>query len=498
MHRGKNQRGWAIAVVAVAICAGLADPVMAQKFARSRSTLTTPAPEFSPSDSASSQPSPPERPRIKSHKVAPRTSSLPNAVRSRTPRFAPSPFVPDWQRSPTASRRGRVIRHSQGQQIEPQEGDIIIEEPNFSGAEAIGPGVVDGATSGPLSPRSPSRVFQDDSPVVGDAVIDADILDDGTVIEEGDIISDDRFSFGGACGSCGKVPFAGPISPYYDLGSSSRPPVPCDGICIPRHWVDEIALFAGPQGFVSPVDMGSNGNFGYHEGVNLSGQFGRWLGLGPLGLGYQVGATFLQSDFQGATILGPKGVSRNQQFFTAGIFRRAHAGYGLQGGVVYDYMHDTFYAKYSVAQVRVELSYLTLAGHEFGYWGAYHIHDGHDIVAGVPFGFRTIDLYNAFYRYNFANGTQGRVWAGGTGNKGGDLGGDVRLPLSNQWDLWAWYNYMIPGAGSTSGGSAQQAWNLTFNIVWYPGRKPQGVHNTPFRALFAPADNNWLISRPTM
>lgn len=493
----KKRRSWAVSVAWLVAVFGIALPARAQKFARSRSTLASPAPEFSPSESQAAESLPEKRPVIKS-KTAPRTTVMPNTRRSRSPRLSPSPFVPNWQRSPVAGRRGRVIRHQAGQQIEPQEGDIIIEEPNFSSGESIGPGVLDRTATGTLSPRSPSSIFQDDSQVFDGAIVDGDMMEDGTVVEDGEIIGDDGDgSVFGACNSCGKVPFAGPISPYYDLGSSSRPPVPCDGICIPRHWVDEIALFVGPQGFQTPVDLGS-GNFGYHEGVNLSGQFGRWLGLAPLGLGYQVGATFLQSDFQGSTIIGPKGVSRNQQFFTAGIFRRAHAGYGLQGGAVFDYMHDTFYTKYSVAQVRMELSYLTLAGHEFGYWGAYHVHDGHDVVAGVPVGYRTIDLYNAFYRYNFANGSQGRLWAGATGNKGGDLGGDVRLPLSNQWDLWAWYNYLIPGAGSTAGGSAQQAWNLTFNIVWYPGRKPHGVHNTPFRALFAPADNNWLFARPSM
>ncbi len=497
----KTQRGWAISGVCVAICAGWVGPAQAQKFARSRSTLAAPAPEFSAAESRPDDSPPVERPVIKSHRATGKTSVMPNSVRSRLPRLSTSPFTPSWQRSPTTGgRRGRVIRHAQGQQVEPQEGDIIIEEPNFSNAETIGPGIPERA-AGPLSSGRLPSLMQDDSELIDGSIMeDGEILSDGTLMEDGVMVGDDEdgLLLDGACNSCGKVPFAGPISPYYDLGSSSRPPVPCDGICIPRHWVDEIALFVGPQGFDTPVDLGRNANFGYHEGVNLSGQFGRWLGLAPLGIGYQVGATFLQSDFQGATVIPGPGVSRNQQFFTAGIFRRAHAGYGLQGGVVYDYMHDTFYAKYSVAQIRMEISYLTLAGHELGYWGAYHIHDGHDVVLGTQLGFRTIDLYNAFYRYNFANGTQGRVWAGGTGNKGGDLGADVRLPLSNQWDMWAWYNYMIPGAGSASGGSAQQAWNLTFNIVWYPGRKAHGVHNTPFRALFAPADNNWLIARPSM
>jgi hypothetical protein len=198
----------------------------------------------------------------------------------------------------------------------------------------------------------------------------------------------------------------------------------------------------------------------------------------------------------GNLVNGVQTKNRDQQFLTAGLFRRAHDGYGLQGGFVYDYMHDNFWAKYSVAQVRAELSYLTIYGHEFGFWGAFSVHDGHDVVGGSPIGFQTINMYNGFYRYNFQGGAQGRVWVGGTDRKQGILGSDFRLPLSNRWDMWGWFNYIVPGhAGFV--GATNQAWNLTLNLVWYPGRKANGVHHTPFRALFAPADNNWLISRPS-
>lgn len=441
--------------------------------------------------------------------MLPRQSSPVGSTRSRVS----SQFVPDWH-SPTVNGtrgRGRVIRQRPGQAIDPQDGDIIIEELNLSGGEIIGPGV----NAGPALGRAGTRGSRLGAAVSGDAGVQDDVvvgdngavLDDGTIVEgmpDGTVVDEDGnvieggdgLGMGG-CTDCGVVPFAGEVSPYYDLGSGARPPVVCDGVCIPRRFVDEIALFVGPHAFQGPVDLGRNGNFGYQQGVNLSGQFGRWLGLAPYGIGYQVGATFLQSDFQGATVASPQGQSRNQQFFTAGLFRRAHAGYGVQGGVVFDYMHDTFYSKYSVSQLRAEISYLTLAGHELGFWGAFNIHDGHGRVNGLLTNYSTLNLYNAFYRYNFANGTQGRVWVGGTGNNGGDLGADVRLPLSNQWDLWGWYNYVIPSAGAASGqGTVQQAFNITLNIVWYPGRRGHGVHNTPFRALFAPADNNWLIARP--
>jgi hypothetical protein len=556
MHRvWQSRKVWVTCGVLLASMTAGIQPVSAQKFARSRQAARSDgdhkaqlsSPPAHPDERPIQQPTVDEvfdgaetaapRPAARSPRSSDRGDAPrgPRTIRSRPagapamlPRMSspagsgrsrvPSQFVPDWH-SPMSGGtrgRGRVIRQRPGQAIDPQEGDIIIEEPNLSAGEIIGPGMNAGPAQGRPGTRG-SRLgaaisgdaAMEDDVVIGGAPGDGAIMEDGTVLEggmsDGTIVDEDGniieggdgFGFGG-CTDCGIVPFAGEVSPYYDLNSSARRAVRCDGICIPRRFVDEIALFVGPHAFKGPVDLGRNGNFGYQEGVNLSGQFGRWLGLAPLGLGYQVGATFLQSDFQGATVASPQGQSRNQQFFTAGVFRRAHAGYGVQGGVVYDYMHDTFYSKYSVAQLRAEISYLTLAGHEFGFWGAFNIYDGHGRVNGILTNYSTLDLYNAFYRYNFANGTQGRLWAGATGHNGGDFGADVRLPLSNQWDLWGWYNYVIPSAGAASGqGTAQQAWNLTMNIVWYPGRRGHGVHNTPFRSLFAPADNNWLIARPT-
>jgi hypothetical protein len=503
------QISWVIGGALLFGTVGTTDSAFAQKFARARSLV---------SDQDSESPLPamrsvPKRTTVKSRAANPKAGSLPRSASPFSyayPGTAPRPFVPGWQSSGSVSGKphGRVIRHVPGQPIDPQEGDIIYEEPNFGGAPILSPGQARtirqsgrGVTGGEvIAPGQPTPAGRNHPYVSGDGVespvIDGGTLPDGAVIEgeDGDVIYDGDGTDGCGCGDCSYSNSQwGPC--YYD-DCESHCSVPCDGLCIPRRFIDETSLFLGTQGFTGPLDVGRNGNFGYHEGVNFAGHFGNWLGLGNLGLGYQVGATFLQSDLNGNIVNGVQTKGRDQQFLTAGLFRRAHDGYGLQGGFVYDYMHDNYYAKYSVAQIRTELSYLTLFGHEFGYWGAYRVHDGHDFVAGRFVGFQTVDMYNGFYRYTFRNGTQGRIWVGGTGNKQGIIGSDFRIPLTNRWDLWGWYNYLIPGhAGSV--GSAQQAWNLTINIVWFPGRRPTGIHQTPFRALFAPADNNWLISRPS-
>jgi hypothetical protein len=488
---------------------GITQPVLGQKFARARSLDA----DGSAASDVDSQASAPPMRSVPTRTIKPRVANARSAAATRSaspfshalPGPAPRP-LPGWQSSGRGANfnpRGRVIRHVPGQPIDPQEGDIIYEEPDFGAGPVLSPGqarTIRQSGRGLVStemipPGQPTPARQ--RPYVESEGAEAPVID-GSTVTDGAVIEGDNseivYDGGGGC-TCGDCSYSNSQwGPCYQDDCEGHCTVPCDGFCIPRRFIDETALFMGVQGFTGPMDLGNNGNFGYHEGVNFAGHFGKRLGFGDLGLGYQVGATFLQSDLNGNMANGVQSKERDQQFLTAGLFRRAHDGYGLQGGFVYDYMHDNYYAKYSVGQVRAELSYLTLFGHEFGFWGAFSVHDGHAFVNNAFVGFQTIDMYNGFYRYTFSNGTQGRVWFGGTDSKQGIVGSDFRIPLTNRWDLWGWYNYVIPGhAGAV--GSMQQAWNLTINIVWYPGRRAVGVHQTPFRALFAPADNNWLISR---
>lgn len=512
------RRTWAING-ALILLAGATSPAFGQKFARARADA---ADTDSDSTATESESAPaPIRSRVNRRTTSiPRRSGLSYTYAPRPlPRPTSQAALPGWQTTNGSSAPGtpgRVIRHRPGDPpVDPHEGDVIYEEPTFgpqftspglktkstvvkqsgrlrNAAEVIGPGQPTPA-SGARGIVNPEGA---EAPVVDS--VEGEVFEDGTVVEgdDGEVIYEGDGSFlNGGCSDCDGCNYQ-QWGPYYPADDGPGRIVPCDGICIPRRLVDETAIFIGAQGFTSPLDLGTNGNFGYHEGVNFAGHFGRWLGLGSMGIGYQVGATFLQSDLNGNLVNGVQTKERDQQFLTAGLFRRAHDGYGLQGGAVFDYMHDNFYAKYNVSQIRGEFSYLTLPGHEFGFWGAFSVHDASVLVNGATVGYQTINMYNGFYRYTFRNGAQGRMWGGGTDFKQGVLGADFRLPLSNKWDLWGWYNYLIPNSNGFVG-ATQQGWNLTLNLVWYPGRRPCGTHNTPFRALFAPADNNWMISRPS-
>lgn len=451
MYRERhNLAKWAGCCAILAICMGTAAPAWAQKFARrsrpTSSSLVVEAPDLEP--------------------TAAEVEMVP--VRSRT-----APQLPPWQQNP-----GRVYRttsarnHRNRTAIE--EVVFAEEQPTLADSELIAPGAMQGEVIEQGVPGGP----------------DQDVYVDGP----GDFAP-------GGCATCGDPVFDDHVcGPGCNDGNCPRI-VPCDGICIPRHRVEEHSLFIGPQAFKGPLDLGRNGNFGFHEGVNFAGQFGRRLGLGPLGIGYQVGAMFTQSNFYGNQVNGLETKERDQQFVTAGLFRRARRC-GIQGGAVFDYLHDNYYVKYNVGQVRAELSYLTRYGNEVGFFGGFHVRPGHGLQDNTTLGtlftqnFTTIDYYNLFYRRNLPNGSWGRLWAGATGNKGGMIGADFRMPLTNQWDLNGMFNFLIPGPGAGVGGQTHEGWGLLMNLAWFPGRPSTGVHNGYYRSLFNVANNGLMFVQP--
>ena len=449
---------WAICGVVATICWARADVALAQKFAR-RSQPTTTSQIISSSDEEI---------------VLQPTSATSTPIRVRQ--------TPGWQQAPMTSARYRSMAGRHGRRGTMQELTFRSNQPTPA-PEAIGPGAVDG------------EVIHDG--VVEDDVIQEEVVGDGYLE---DMLPDESDEMSPGCATCGDGMFDGhECGPGCNASNCPRY-VPCDGICIPRHRVEEHSLFIGPTAFKGPLDLGRNGNFGFNEGVNFAGQFGRRLGLGFLGLGYQVGANFVQSDFYGNQVNGVQSKGRDQQFVTAGLFRRARRR-GWQGGAVFDYLHDNYYVKYNVGQVRAELSYLTPCGHEFGFFGAFAVRSGHGNVnnpAGAfafTQGFQTISYYNMFYRYNLPNGTWGRLWGGASGTSGGMVGADFRMPLANNWDLNGMFNYLIPGAGSGVNGQSQEGWGMGMNLVWYPGRPFNGVHNGYYRSLFNVANNGLMFVR---
>jgi len=256
----------------------------------------------------------------------------------------------------------------------------------------------------------------------------------------------------------------------------------------PWNWSDELSIFAGTQSFEGPLDLGQNGNFGFHSGLN-------WAG--PLWhrnfIGYQMGVRGVFSDFSGADVAGVRQSSRSQLFVTGGLFFRAPCNHGWQFGVVWDWMQDDYYVDPSLQQMRSQLSYLTFCGHEIGFWTSIASDDNR----GDAFGnrFQSLDLYGFFYRYNSPGGSEGRLWGGATDDGDGMLGADFRVPFSLRWSLAGGVNYVIPEQSRHSLGPSEEAWGMSISLVWHPFREKGDCSSNrgQYRPMFDVADNNVFI-----
>jgi hypothetical protein len=269
-------------------------------------------------------------------------------------------------------------------------------------------------------------------------------------------------------------------------------------------WYRDFTASAGVTAFTNSTDLGINGNYGTNEYLNWAMPF--W---NAFGLGWQLGWRGTQTNFQPASIEAGNTTlskdSRTQQFITTGFFTRAFEGRGLQGGAVYDYLTDSWFDNSNVSQIRAELSYVW-GYHEFGFWGSFNVGDQNTIFgpvsrhSGVT---STLDMYCGFYRVQFGDANEWKVWGGATNEQDGVVGSMLRAPLARSLAMEGTFNYVIPGSTQTinldgkgaSTNFSPGAWNVCVNIVYYPaGRSRRGLAS-PYRPLFEVADNGSMIRR---
>ena len=170
---------------------------------------------------------------------------------------------------------------------------------------------------------------------------------------------------------------------------------------------------------------------------------------------------------------------------------------------MYDYLSDQFFDNVDVAQIRAELSYVW-GYHELGVWSATNI--GNEFGLFGPLSRRngvaaTLNQYCGFYRLQFGDANEWKVWGGATQYGDGVVGTMIRAPLSRPLAIEGTFTYIIPSDTTTvdiaGTGVTQQfapsAWNLALNLVWYPaGRSRRGLAS-PYRPLFEVADNGSMI-----
>jgi hypothetical protein len=276
-------------------------------------------------------------------------------------------------------------------------------------------------------------------------------------------------------------------------------------------WYRDFTASAGVTAFTNDTNLGLHGNYGTNEYLNWAMPF--W---NAFGIGWQVGWRGTQTNFQPSTITVDDQTfrknARDQNFVTTGFFTRAFEGRGLQGGAVYDYLSDSWLDNADIAQVRGEISYVW-GYHEIGFWGTANVYDQNGSLgrrSRIKGTAGTVDLYTGFYRLQFGDANEWKMWGGATGDGEGIIGSLLRAPLSRQLAMEGTFTYLIPGqtrsvdvtgSGITTNFSPA-AWNLGLNLVWYPaGRSRRGLAS-PYRPLFEVADNGSMIrefdvTRPT-
>ncbi|HZZ70812.1 MAG TPA: DUF6666 family protein [Pirellulales bacterium] len=250
-------------------------------------------------------------------------------------------------------------------------------------------------------------------------------------------------------------------------------------------WARNLTLDAGVEGFKGPMDGGTYGNFGFHEGVNWGVPLFPWWGVGA-----QIGFEAENSDFQG----GPQGDAyREQYFFTGGLFHRPGPCGGLQWGVVFDMLRDDYYVKNDLSQIRGELSFCGAYQHELGAWVAVPLTTDREVVFNTfDLTMRPVSQYNFFYRHHFSDGGNFRLWGGFTDRADGIFGGDFRIPLSSHFAVESTFNYLIPREDSVLG--SREAWNLGMSLVFYPNGRAQCGARSLYNPVFDVANNGTLIS----
>ena len=319
----------------------------------------------------------------------------------------------------------------------------------------------------------------------------------GSYYPEGDVTNVLPGFGGGHCG-CGLLNCGGDCCQPDCCGqwNSCGPVSPCCLLpCVP---VNGLEFFAGVQGFTGPLNRGGSGSFGFHEGFNF--------GVPTCGcLAWQIGANTTQCNFEGNFLTDD---SRNQVFLTGGLYRRVD--WGIQGGLVVDYLHDEWDYEADLLQLRGEISWRYCCIHEIGFWFTAGVNDADNLTLRLPVqgstpgidivtGQGTVevnDLYAFFYRRQFACGGEGRAFGGFTANDQGLVGADLLLPINHCWSARAGFLYVTPDGNETENRPdfIEESWNVAISLVWTPCPRQPCVPNY-CRPLFNVADNGSFLTR---
>jgi len=290
-----------------------------------------------------------------------------------------------------------------------------------------------------------------------------------------------------------------------DCGCDACNPCDSEPTLLPRirfNWC-RYEFFAGVQGHTGPLnhiainspngsDQTGSGSFGFYEGFNRGKSMDQLLGLD---IATQIGVRGTQNNLSGTAFTTD---TRHQVFVTAGFFRRVD--YGVQYGLVLDYMNQDWYFQSNSLQLRGELSWRSRECDTYGFQFMGGVREETTTASiidetGSPLstqiGIKPTDQYRFFYRRPLARNGQYDLMVGWTDNQDGLLGACFNLPLNHHCSLSSGATYLIPYEGTNTGGYAEENWNISMGLVYRPGG-PRGCGRY-CKPLFDVADNGTFM-----
>lgn len=273
--------------------------------------------------------------------------------------------------------------------------------------------------------------------------------------------------------------------------------------------IHRFKLGVGVLGFNNPLNYAGaltgpwsgdgSGSFGLQQTV----QWGTPItGLFRGELGGQFGARFVQANFAGAEFTTD---NRNQAYLTAGLFRRVD--FGIQGGLVVDYLAERWYLNCDMVQLRGELSYMVNPCHEFGFRftsgmqtsrsDGLIINDAATLVT-TSGKFGAINQHRFFYRQALSGCTSEYLEfsVGWTEEKHGILGGMLEKQLTDCLSWQSNFTFATPGDAITNADHQHEQWQLGMTLVWSFGIGNRRTGNDYYRPLFEVADpGSFLVAK---
>jgi len=260
-------------------------------------------------------------------------------------------------------------------------------------------------------------------------------------------------------------------------------------------WVG-VTSFSNPSNFLSGAasdDDQVEGIFGFQQGFNFGNRIPSLL-AGQVGS--QVGMRFVQGSLNGSGLTDKE---RNQFFATLGLFRRVD--YGVQGGLVVDYLRDQWLYESNLVQLRGELSFLFSPIHEIGFRFTDSLRESTDTAllpasaTSVAVRMSALETFRIYGRRRFGTNCGGLVelHIGSSQDGGTLLGGLLQNPLSGQLGLETSATFFTPKS-STQEAFSREVWNLSMAIVWTPGRL-FGSQRDYDRPLFEVASNGSVLPK---